>query len=201
MTEILRSWVINIVLIMFFLILLENLLPNSELKKYVKIISGLVLIIVIIRPVVVSMRSDVFLADKCFKHLNEYSKYSITDDANFIKAQKDQIKATYTEMIRKSIEKYIVKNSEYSPECIKVGIITDENSESNYKVEKLDIVLNKGVKKDANTDISIKQVSIKKISVSDQKSENKRFENEELTGKLSESYGVSADNIRLYLVK
>ncbi len=48
--DFLRSWITNIALVMIFITLLDILMPNSDMKRYTKVIAGLIIILVIIKP-------------------------------------------------------------------------------------------------------------------------------------------------------
>ena len=52
MLEFIRHWVINIVALVLFIVIIEMLLPNGKMKKYVGIVTGTVLIIAVITPVI-----------------------------------------------------------------------------------------------------------------------------------------------------
>lgn len=50
MIEILKPWVMNIVIVIFFLIISDILLPDGNIKQYIKVILGLFVILVIVKP-------------------------------------------------------------------------------------------------------------------------------------------------------
>ncbi|HHW31750.1 MAG TPA: stage III sporulation protein AF [Clostridiaceae bacterium] len=50
MVEFLKGWVLNIITLVMFLVLLEILIPSGKLKKFINLVSGFILIIVLIEP-------------------------------------------------------------------------------------------------------------------------------------------------------
>jgi stage III sporulation protein AF len=48
--EFLKSWITNITVIVIFTMLLDILVPNNDMKKFVKVIMGLLIVLVIIKP-------------------------------------------------------------------------------------------------------------------------------------------------------
>ena len=52
MIEFLRSWVMTIITIVMFIVLLEIVLPSGKTKKVVNMVSGFILVITMINPVV-----------------------------------------------------------------------------------------------------------------------------------------------------
>lgn len=51
MLEFLKTWVLNIVTLAFFIILVEILVPTGKMKKAVNLVTGLILVIALINPV------------------------------------------------------------------------------------------------------------------------------------------------------
>jgi stage III sporulation protein AF len=48
--EFMKSWITNITAVIIFTMLLDILIPNNDLKKFAKVIMGLLIILVIIQP-------------------------------------------------------------------------------------------------------------------------------------------------------
>jgi stage III sporulation protein AF len=51
MLDFLKDWTINIVMLVLFIVIIEMLLPKGKMKKYVNLLTGTILIIVIIEPI------------------------------------------------------------------------------------------------------------------------------------------------------
>ena len=51
MLDFLKEWTINIVMLVLFIVIIEMLLPRGKMKKYVNLLTGTILIIVIIEPI------------------------------------------------------------------------------------------------------------------------------------------------------
>lgn len=48
--EFMKSWITNITVVIIFTMLLDILMPNNDLKKFAKVIMGLLIILVVIQP-------------------------------------------------------------------------------------------------------------------------------------------------------
>jgi stage III sporulation protein AF len=48
--EFLKSWITNITVVVIFTMLLDILVPNNDMKRFVKVIMGLLIVLVIIKP-------------------------------------------------------------------------------------------------------------------------------------------------------
>jgi stage III sporulation protein AF len=51
MLDFIRSWTINIVMLVLFIVIIEMLIPGGRKKKYVNLLTGTILIIAIIEPI------------------------------------------------------------------------------------------------------------------------------------------------------
>ena len=52
MADFLRAWIMNITVIIIFVMFLDTIMPNNSMKRYIKVIVGLLIIIVVIKPFV-----------------------------------------------------------------------------------------------------------------------------------------------------
>ncbi len=51
MLDFIKEWTVNIVMLVLFIVIIEMLLPRGKMKKYVNLLTGTILIIVIIEPI------------------------------------------------------------------------------------------------------------------------------------------------------
>ena len=105
MIEFIKSWVLNIVMLAIFIVLLEILVPSGKIKKFVNLISGFILIIAIINPVLGLINKDInidtfFTADSNFIDRTQIEKDSkILNDE-----QMKQISELYRQKLIKQLE-------------------------------------------------------------------------------------------------
>lgn len=52
MTDFLRAWIMNITVIIVFIMLLDTVMPNTSMKRYINVIVGILIIVVVIKPFV-----------------------------------------------------------------------------------------------------------------------------------------------------
>lgn len=52
MSDFLRAWILNITVIIIFIMFLDTVMPNNSMKRYINVVVGLLIIIVIIEPFV-----------------------------------------------------------------------------------------------------------------------------------------------------
>ena len=69
MIEDLSYWVKNIIYIIFFIVFLEILLPNNSMRKYVKVVGGLLVMVVILSPLTKFINKEINLSDVIAKNI------------------------------------------------------------------------------------------------------------------------------------
>ena len=109
MIELLKVWVTNITIAIFFITAVEMILPDNNMKKYAKFVLGLMLIVVIINPII-----KIF--DKDFD-LNSYSSKATSyiegsTQALDMKKYKDINIVNTTENFKKNLQKECITNLE-----------------------------------------------------------------------------------------
>jgi len=93
--DVIYDWVKNIVIYMILNTIIMNLLGNSSYKKYVSIVSGMILVLIVISPLI-----NVMELDKKFDYLLLSNNFSIeTSDfkSDLNKMEEQQSDAVFTE--------------------------------------------------------------------------------------------------------
>ncbi|MBW9170729.1 stage III sporulation protein AF [Clostridium estertheticum] len=142
MIELLKVWVTNITIAIFFITAVEMILPDNNMKKYAKFVLGLMLIVVIIKPII-----KIF--DKNFD-LNSYSNKATSyiegsTQPSDMKKYKDINIVNTTENFKKNLQKECVTNLEQAyPENkynADVDVVYDsKNGVFNINRVKIDVV-------------------------------------------------------------
>lgn len=131
MISFLKDWVINIVTLVLFIVLIEMLVPSGRLKKYVGLMTGVVLIIAIINPFVKVMGGKVDLTDVQAVDSSFLDRLEIEKDAKFYKdEQMKQIVEVYRKKIISQIEDSARKINGVSDAKADVIINEDSGSEN-----------------------------------------------------------------------
>ncbi|MCB2340852.1 stage III sporulation protein AF [Clostridium estertheticum] len=142
MIELLKVWVTNITIAIFFITAVEMILPDNNMKKYAKFVLGLMLIVVIIKPII-----KIF--DKNFD-LNSYSNKATSyiegsTQPSDMKKYKDINIVNTTENFKKNLQKECITNLEQTyPENkynADVDVVYDsKNGVFNINRVKIDVV-------------------------------------------------------------
>jgi len=129
MIEFLKGWVLNIVILTMFIVLLEILIPSGKIKKFVDIVSGLIIIIAVISPFVGLLSKDLNLKELQIASSNFIDRKEIEANSKVLNEQ--HIKQI-TEVYRKKIVKQLEDNTKEIKGVadVKADVLIDQNYES-----------------------------------------------------------------------
>lgn len=179
-----NSWLRGVVIAVIITTIIEMIIPEGNIKKYIKTVMGVYIIFAIISPVISKITGKEI---DITKYINaQTSKYQqqeiVTIDTNYY------IEQTYMENIRKDII-IELKNKGYIVSDFKVEI---ETGEIEYgKIKKIEMKIAKNENKIENVEISVnKKEKNKKENLSEEELKNiKNF--------LEITYGVEQKNITI----
>jgi len=191
--ELLKGWITNITIAIFFITAVEMILPDNSIKKYAKFVLGLMLIVVIINPIM-----KVF--DKGFD-LNSYSSKATSymegsTSKTDIKKYKDANILNTTQNFKKNLEDECITNLEetYPGNKYNADIkIVYDSKNGVFNINTVDIgVVDKGVTSIKNIEINTTSVSTANRNVLQDEQGNK------IKKLLSSKLKISNDVITVY---
>ncbi|SHH30947.1 stage III sporulation protein AF [Caloranaerobacter azorensis DSM 13643] len=206
MINLLRQWTITIVTLVVIITFLEIILPKNDLKKYINVTTGFLLIITILNPFIKLLSSDINIEKEVFKNimLKPENDFYITDE--YKKYQEDQTMKLYKDKIKKHIKKTIEDTFRYKVVRIEVDI-ENENTENFGEIKKIKLILvqentdfkNKNVHDKYSINIeSVKEIRVNLESVETEKIENSDVVNrevEEIKKLISNNYKLPKESI------
>lgn len=177
-----NSWIRGIVIAVIISTIIEMILPNGNIKKYIKTVIGVYIIFTIVSPVITKITGKEIDISKYVNAQTEkyQTKEIATIDTNYY------IKQTYIENIKKDITKEIETRG-YKLNNLDIEI---EETEKEYgKIKKMQLGISNNISNVKPIEISVnKTESNKKNEISTEEIENiKSF--------LKTTYGVEAENI------
>lgn len=154
MIDFLKNWSLNIVTIVIFIVILEMLLPSGKMKKMINLVSGLILVIVLINPVLGILEKGVDLKAYQMANSNFIDKTEIMVNSEVLKEEQTrQITNVYRNKIIDQIESMIKEVKGVFDVKADVIINEDYSSKNFGEVKKVYLTLklgsndeNKGVK-------------------------------------------------------
>lgn len=161
-----KNWITSISICVFFIVAIESILPDNNLKKYAKFVLGLILIVSIINPII-------NLFNKNINILNTIDDYKyIINSSNSLKTNnysnnKNKMYDSTIKIFKSNLENQCQKKLKlkYPDKDFKVNIeVKYDNKTNNFKIESLNLGVNKSnlvkkvvidTKKDINQNKSI----------------------------------------------
>lgn len=202
LVEILKPWIMNIVVVVFFLLMTDILLPEGNIKQYVKVILGLFIILVIIKPLI-----DMKNINSSFENIYiETATFLETDTINtevetLHEYHREKAFALYKKNIENTIINTVSKELSINSNLIKVQLDL-ENKTDIYSGMIGHILITIPDKRDSKFIDKIKKVDIpsnKKVIYKDEKEYNfnDKAYVEDLKNLLTKLLPVEKENIEI----
>lgn len=165
MIRFLSGWVEGIAVAVIIASIFEMLLPNGNIKKYVKIVLGIFIIFNIISPFV---NGNVFNSIDLEKELDNYiSNTNTTASSN----NQNNLDKMYIDTFKNDIKEQIEKQGFYVEKCeVKANFDTEKND---FGINKINIKLgSKNKKENSNNILDIKEIENIDIHIGNNSEEN-----------------------------
>jgi stage III sporulation protein AF len=199
-----KNWAVNIVILVLFIVMTEMLLPSGRIKKYANLITGTVLIIAIIDPLM-------GLIGKNFDFSVSQTAAAMTMDKKEIEKagkllEEEQVKQT-TELYRKKIIEQIEHHSREVEGVVdaKADVIINEDYESETfgEIKRIYVeaeIDRPGGQQPSSADIpAVEKVGMIRIGDREIREDQSTVDDSRLEAELADRieyiFGVSRDNI------
>lgn len=144
MLAFLRTWILNIVTVIVFITFLEILLPNSDMKKYIRMIVGILVMLVILNPILELFNGKIQFEEEVFKTTAMLEQKNLTYDIEqFQVGQEEQIIDIYKTKIINHLRQNIESKREFKVVDLTVSIIEERNHKDFGKLKEIYMVLAK----------------------------------------------------------
>lgn len=206
MIAFLRTWILNIVTVILFITLLEILLPNSNMKKYIKMIIGLLVMLVILNPLLELANGKVEFEDEIFRTSTEIDQKILSNHIEqFGKTQDQQWMDLYKEKIENNIKDRIKYHNDIDVIGVNAEIEEDKNSKNFGNIKSLDITLPNDLESKKETKgiepVSQIVVNVGKNQENDVETEKNPQMVNEIKGNIASLYDIDKKNIKVYREK
>lgn len=195
----LKKWVSQIIVAVIVATIIEMILPNGNNKKYIKMIIGLYVLIIIIQPIVLnSTGNNIKIPDLNYKkYFDEDVIESTVED--FDDTNSKLIKQTYIKNINSDI---IQKLKQKGYEVISCNVEIDDCD--NYgKIKSIDIAITDSKKQKEDNEYNENKIGIENIKIDNNPENIKKYEDSNVSDEekqkiieyISEEYSVSKIDI------
>lgn len=191
------SWLKDIVVLFMLISIAELIMPNGNMKRYINLVIGLLIIFTIINPFAKLLKLEFNLDQAVFN----YSKPDdfLNSKEEFYIQQEKQIENLYKDKIKKEVIELIEDKTKYKVLDISIGII--EDNEDYGKIDYISLLVNDN-KEDKVNKISIKKVdpvyienSSKAISDINSNEDHVNNEYNELAELISNRYSIDKEKV------
>jgi len=190
--EFLKNWVIQISYISILYIVLELLIPDSSLKKYAKVVIGLVIMVAIINPVISFVKGGINFDAMVFK--TSYSLNNIDVNSLSKQAEKERnvmISEEYKKRLSEQIQNKILNFYNIENIVVNIDIVEDIKSKDFGKIKKLILSFKNAKYSSKNTD------NINKVNIDTSKDKISFINYEDIKKTISTFYNIPLKNITI----
>ena len=189
------GWIQGIIIAVIIGTIIEMLLPDSNCKKYVKVVIGVYVLFSIVSPVITKITGNEFRVSNIYD-INTYIEVSTkSNQQNIENSQQNQIKQVYITNLKNDMKQKIQEKG-YSVKSLTLEISNDEQ----YTLKKIFAQVSKK-KNEANNEIKgVNEINIAISNNTENKEENISIstkEQNELKAYLSGIYNLEEKNINI----
>lgn len=198
------SWVKSIIIFMVLTTILSNLLGKSTYKKYVNLVTGIILVILVVSPLLKLFQIDEAL--DYFYSLNTLSSEAKDMNSRLIESEDGQMSTIvkqYKEEIKSQVEK-ILKGQKLYLTAIKINLDEDTKSSSFGTIKTMDVKASYVRQNTKEEGTGVETVQIDPIKIGDKEESEDKGEKVTLSPSeinvknlLSDFYNMNPDNINI----
>lgn len=202
--EFLTNWVTNIVFFVLLAIIIDLLLPNSNIQRYSKMVIGLLLIVIILNPIMKLFNSDLEEILSTFKIPTIQEKKEIE---NLVENKKKEIQASQRAYIleqmavqmKSMVEEELMKEYRLQVESVDVQFAEDKEQLSQDDLQIVNVIVKR---QEDSTNKTQSIAVVKDITIDTTVPLVKDEENEQLTDVqafLAENWQIEKNKVNIML--
>lgn len=200
--DFLRQWIINIAATIIFVSFIEIIMPDNSMRKYIRLVVGLLVMIVIINPLLSLTAGEFDMGDKILEMASAINIRDIRHQVeNIEEGQRESIIEVYRNRLEEQIARQVTEENLANKVTAEVDIEEDLKSDGFGAIKGIRLfVYDKGDDQEG-----IKKIGIDKVEINTGKQPHESAvdamsqSQTQLTDKISEYlagiYGVSPDKI------
>ncbi|MCK9267180.1 MAG: stage III sporulation protein AF [Alkaliphilus sp.] len=208
MVAFISEWVVTIISVIIFTTFIEILIPNSNYKRYIDVVMGFLLVVVILTPLTKFIGGQVDFEEGILKASNQLELSTAQNRMSSVQYDNDEaVIRLYKNEIGKQLQDYIEQNTEYAVNNVAIEIDDNNSSPEFGSIKNFDIILEE---KTENVKPINKTVKPIQINIPVRKNNNNTVEvgsilvNNEtdlIKENIGNLYNISKDNINIHILK
>ncbi|MDI6604193.1 MAG: stage III sporulation protein AF [Thermoanaerobacteraceae bacterium] len=191
--ELVKNWIIQIAYISILSVIFEFMIPSSNLKRYVKVVIGLIIMITIINPVLNFLKGGFDINNAVISSSYNLERFDVNTASKEANKQRDMlIGKEFKKRLCEQIKSRISSKINASNIDINLDIIDDINDKNFGKINNLYIALTNPTEKNGDDDKKIENISVKITN-----SSNGKIDLNDIKNDISTFYNVPLKNITI----
>lgn len=188
------EWVRNIVIYLILNTIIMNLLGNSSYKKYVSIVSGMILLLIVLSPFLKLLNMEGIMDYYLNSNIYQIEARNFESELKLMEEkQREEVFADYKDNIRDQVEELVSEEGLYIYEFDLV-MNMDEESENFGKITDINIEASH----EEHIALPIQKINIDKIVISEKTLQKLPTPEEiQIKNKLLDFYNMEQDNINI----
>lgn len=186
------GWINTIVVAIIFAAFVEMLMPSNNMKKYIKLVLGLLIMAVILEPVLQYLNKGYSLSGYSFKYTNILdSSYIKQESEAYSQKQQDSVVKLYKQNLEDKMAEGIKKLVSNKDASVSVDIVDNINDKNFGDINKVTVTLK---------DIIKKVDKVGKIQVDNENNTGQKDQDEDYTdlkNKISALYDIDRSKIEI----
>ena len=208
MMALISEWVVTIISLIIFTTFIEILIPNSNYKRYIDVVMGFLLVVVILTPLTKFIGGQVDFEEGILRASNQLELSTAQNRMNNVQYDNDEaVVRLYKNEIGKQLQDYIEQNTEYAVNNVAIEIDDNSSSPEFGSIKNFDITLEKKAENAKPVNKTVKPIQ---INIPVRKNSNNTVEagsilvNNEtdlIKENIGNLYNISRDNINIHILK
>lgn len=193
-----NSWLRDIVVLFILISIAELIMPKGNLKKYIRLVIGLLIIFTIINPFAKLFRFD-FSLDKVVFNYAKPETFNSWELEEIYHNQERQIEKIYLKKIVEDLQSLIENETEYELVDGNISILKDED---NYgQIDYLVLYIREKTRNNSQGRISIEKIEPIEINRNLEKDFTEYNNDESIKALISDKYGIEKNRINIKIYK
>lgn len=188
--NLLYNWIKNIAFYLILITAIENAVPNNSYKKYIKLVTGMILVVLLVSPITGFLNLEEVI-EKTFSA--ESYKYDVEDMKKGSKylenVQTDYLTEAYAKEVKEKTEEIVSRNGLYLLD-VQVEVERDIDSDDFGALQNIKIVASYDKKASS-------EIAVDKIKIGDGQESVNSYEVVTIKNEIQDFYNIPDSNINI----
>ncbi len=203
--NVISEWVMQVIVFILLGTIVELLIPNNSMKKYVNIVIGLLLLLVLAKPILYLFTDDVTAQLDKFEQIIFQEEATLSETETLMEIQKRDIQAEQDAYIWNEVKLQLMKEAnpilfeQYSAQIVELTFSFDEPNVDSYENLNEVIITLRENSDGRESDDKEADVINPVIIETDRPKESRRKNNNDtnISGTLEEIWGLDKEKIKI----